>query len=253
MTVRALIVDDERPARRKIQGRLESRPGIEVVGEAANGLEAVVAIRELDPELVFLDIQMPGMSGFEVIEAIGPENMPAVVFVTAYDEYALGAFEVAAVDYLLKPFSEERFEKAVERALGQIGGQGERSATIAGLLASLQPTRSYLRRLVVKEADRLLVVSVEDMRRFVAKGNYVEVHTENALHLVRETMTQLENRLDPERFVRIHRSEIVNIDWIAELQPWFHGDYVVILKDGGKTRMSRNYSDRLLKDPGGSS
>ncbi len=252
MTIRVLIVDDERPARRKIRAQLDLRPDVTIVGEASNGLEAVNAIRELSPQLVFLDIQMPGLNGFEVIEAIGSENMPAVVFVTAYDEHALDAFEVAAVDYLLKPFSEQRFGSALERALRRIEGQSTDHQRMTDLLANLRPATSHLRRIVVKEADRVFFVAVEDVARFVAKGNYVEIHTKSGCHLIRETMRQIEGRLDPERFVRIHRSEIINIDYIDELQPWFHGDYVVILKDGSKTKMSRRFSGRLLKNLGGS-
>jgi len=248
--VRVLIVDDERPARRKLRAQLEGHLQVEIVGEAGDGLEAVDTIRELDPELVFLDIQMPGMTGFEVIEAIGPERMPAVVFVTAYDEYALDAFEVAAVDYLLKPFSEQRLTAALERAIRQVEGQATDRETLGTLLASLKTSASYLRRIVVKEAERVFFVAVDDVSRFVAKGNYVEIHTQAGSHLIRETLRQLEGRLDPERFARIHRSEIVNVDCIDELQPWFHGDYVVVLKDGCKTRMSRRFSDRLLKDLG---
>ncbi len=246
MSVRVVIVDDEAPARRKVRTHLADTPAVEVVGEAASGPEAVAAIRDLEPDLVFLDIQMPGMSGFEVIEAVGAEAMPAVVFVTAYDEFAVDAFAVQAVDYLLKPFSQERFARALDRALASLGGTGGRHDSLARLLERVLPGPRRLTRLVVRKADRTVLVPVAEVVRLSADGNYVKVVTAAGTHLIRDTLAGLERRLDPERFARVHRGEIVAIDAIKEIQPWFHGDHVVILKSGERVRMSRRYVDRLL-------
>jgi len=246
MSVRVLVVDDEAPARRRVATLLEGEPDAEIVGEAANGLEAVEAIRSLSPDLVFLDIQMPGMTGFEVIEAIGVDAMPAVVFVTAFDEFALAAFEVQAVDYLLKPFQTDRFQKAFRRAAARKGQPEKEPERIGQLLDAVRPGPRHLQRLVVRKGERILFVSVGDVLRLSADGNYVNVHTPDGVYTLRETLARLETRLDPERFARIHRSEIVNVDAIKEVQPWFHGDYVVILRNGEELRLSRRYSGRLL-------
>ncbi|HEY5610896.1 MAG TPA: LytTR family DNA-binding domain-containing protein [Thermoanaerobaculia bacterium] len=232
-----MIADDEAPARRKIARHLARHPEAEIVAEASDGVEAVKAVRETKPDLVFLDIQMPKMTGFEVIAQIGAAKMPPVIFVTAYDEFALEAFEVAAVDYLLKPFNEARFEKAWSRATR------ERSS-LETLLARVG--RKHLERFTVREGERIFFVPLREVIRLSASGNYVELHTVNGAHLIRETLSALEERLDPERFVRIHRSDIVNRDFIKELQPLFHGDYVVKLKNAEKLRLSRRYQDRLL-------
>jgi two-component system LytT family response regulator len=247
MTLRVVVVDDEPPARNKLLAALRTEPDVEVVAEAGTGLEAVEAIRRLAPDLVFLDVQMPGLSGFEVIEAVGAQRMPAVVFVTAYDEYALDAFEVEAVDYLLKPFTAERFRKAFARARERAAaaGSGER---LARLVESLRP--GHVERLVVTEGKRLFFVPLREVFRLSAEGNYVRLHTAAGSHLVRDTLARLEGRLDPARFARIHRSEIVAIDAVRELQPFFHGDYAVILKNGERLRLSRRYQERLLKREG---
>jgi two-component system LytT family response regulator len=247
MSARVLIVDDEAPARRKLRGQLARHAELEIAGEAANGLEAVEAIRTLKPDVVFLDVQMPGMTGFEVIEAIGTEAMPAVVFVTAYDEFALDAFDVAAADYLLKPASEARLKRAVERALERNTQRDGGGATLARVLAALRPSRSFLRRIVVRTDERLFFVNVAEIVRLSAEGNYVKVHTGAGAHLIRETLASLESKLDPERFARVHRSDIVNVDWVKEIQPHFHGDAVVVLKNGESVRLSRRYQDRLLR------
>jgi two-component system LytT family response regulator len=253
VSTRVLIADDEAPARRKLRTHLARAQGVEVAGEAADGLATVEAIRTLRPDLVFLDIQMPGLTGFEVVEAIGCESMPAVVFVTAYDEFALEAFDVQAVDYLLKPFSEERFQRALDRARKRIAEASAGSAEserLARLLAATRPGSRHLQRLVVKKAERLYFVPVAEVLRFTAEGNYVRIQAAAGSHLVRDTLTSLEARLDPDRFARIHRSEIVAIDAIQEIQPWFHGDYIVILKNGERLRMSRRYQGRLLEESG---
>ena len=235
---RVVIADDEAPARRIVRSYLGGRGDAEVVGEAENGVEAVDAVRTLDPDLVVLDIQMPGMTGFEAIEAIGVEAMPPTIFATAYDEFALRAFEINAVDYLLKPFSRERFAQAFERARGRIGGERDKMARI---LASLP-----LERIVVRHGDRLFFVPIGDVLHFAAEGNYVRVHTAGGSHLIRGTLADLEARLDPKRFARIHRSGIVSIDAIKEVRPHFHGDSIVTLKSGETLRLSRRYQQRLF-------
>ena len=235
MTTRVVIADDEAPARRIVRSYLAGRADVEVVAEAENGLEVVDAVRTLEPDLVVLDIQMPGMTGFEAIEAIGVEAMPAVVFATAYDEFALRAFDVHAVDYLLKPFSRERFDRAVERALAR------KPREIAPLVSS-----APLERVVVRDRDRLFFVPADEILHLSAEGNYVRIHTADKSHLVRGTLADLESRLDPKRFARIHRSGIVNIAAIKEIRAHFHGDYVVTLRNGETVRLSRRYQGRLL-------
>jgi two-component system LytT family response regulator len=250
VSARVLIVDDEAPARRKVRAHLGDGALVDVVGEAASGSEAVEAIRTLRPDLVFLDVQMPGMSGFEVIEAVGAEAMPAVVFVTAYDEFAVEAFEVQAVDYLMKPFHADRFRQALARAMDRLARREEPRESLARLLeAMLKKTPRDAQRLLVREGDRIFFVPVREVVRLSAEGNYVQVHTARGQrHLLRETLARLEARLDPERFARIHRSEIVNVDFVSEVQPAFHGDYTVRLKNGEEVRLSRRYQDRLLRD-----
>jgi two-component system LytT family response regulator len=243
---RVLIADDEAPARRIVRSCLARRDDVEVVGEAENGLEVVDAVRSLEPEIVVLDVQMPGMTGFEAIEAIGVETMPAVIFATAYDEFALQAFDVHAVDYLLKPFTRQRFDLAFDRAVERLGsGEGE-SDRIARLLASLPHAASHLERIVVRRGERLFFVATGDVLHLTAEGNYVRLHTADGSHLVRGTLVDLEKRLDPKRFARIHRSGIVNIDAVKEVRAHFHGDYIVVLQSGETVRLSRRYQERLL-------
>lgn len=249
--VRVLIADDEPPARKKLAAHLASEPGAHVVGEAADGLQAVEAVRELAPDLVFLDIQMPGLDGFEVIETVGLGSMPPVVFVTAYDQYAIKAFEVQALDYLLKPYDEERFKKAYARALKSLRAPDADNEKLSRLLEAVRPGARFLQRLVVRQSGRLYIVSVADVVRFVARENYVEAVTTTARHLLRMTLSSLGSRLDPDRFARVHRSDIVALDWIQELQPWTHGDYVIVLKNGDKVRLSRRYQQNVIgREPG---
>lgn len=247
---RVLVVDDEAPARRRLRAMLQRQAGVEVVGESADGLQAVDAIRSLAPDVVFLDVQMPGMTGFEVIEAVGPEAMPPVVFVTAYDEYALDAFEVEAVDYLLKPCPEERLARALARAETRTGRRGEAEA-LARVLERVRPSRGFASRLVVRTPDEVLLLDVRQVIRLSAEGNYVRVHTAAATHLLRETLAGLESRLDPERFARVHRSDIVAIDAIRSIRPLFHGDHVVELTNGEAVRLSRRFAGRLLAPDAG--
>jgi two-component system LytT family response regulator len=244
--IRALIVDDEPIARRRIRRLLKSEADISVVGESSDGRAAIEAIRTLKPDLVFLDVQMPEADGFAVLRAVG-ETLPAVVFVTAFDQYALGAFEVHALDYLLKPFSRARFLRSVARAREHLARASGRAAdaTLMGLIGELQPAKRYLRRFVVPAAGRLTLVETGQVDWIEAADNYAVLHAGATTHVVRETMSRLAAALDPDRFVRIHRSTIVQIDRVHELQPAFHGDFVVILRDGTRLTMSRTYRSQV--------
>ena len=241
-----LIVDDEQPARKKIRSYLKKEKDINSIIEAETGVEAVRIIRKNNPDLVFLDIQMPGMNGFEVIEAVGVENMPAVVFVTAYDEYAIDAFEVQAVDYLLKPYDQDRFRKSLSRALAQIQSGDKEFNILKKLLSGINKEKKYLRRIMVKKGSRFFFINANEVMYISAYEKYTNVHTNEATHLIRDTLNRLESRLDPENFARIHRSSIVNMNYIKEIQPWSHGDCIVILKNGAKLNLSRRYRDNLL-------
>jgi two-component system LytT family response regulator len=242
-----LIVDDEPLARQRLRALLEAEPDVKVVGECADGREAVVAIRRHRPDLIFLDICMPELDGFGVLEALSEPPLPGVVFVTAYDRFALRAFEVHALDYLLKPFDRERFQKALQRARAQVGraGSAEVGQQLRALLEDVRPGRKYLDRVVIKSASRVFFLRVEEIDWIEAAGNYLKLHAGAEAHLLRETMGNLEARLDPDKFLRIHRSTIVNIERIQELQPWFHGDYVVLLCDGTKLTLSRSYRQKF--------
>jgi two-component system LytT family response regulator len=245
--VRVLIVDDEPLARDGVRLHLELEPDFEVVGEAGNGEEAVALIHELSPDVVFLDVQMSGIDGFGVVETVGAERMPVTVFVTAYDQFALKAFEAHALDYLLKPFDAERFRKAIERVRAQLRtlhADGV-EAQLAALLAELRGKREYLERIVVRSGGRILILRVEDIDWLEAASNYVRIHAGGRQYLLRETMSNLEARLDPAHFVRIHRSTMVRLERIRELEPLFQGDYVLILEDGTRLTSSRGYRDRL--------
>ena len=244
--LRLLIVDDEKPAIKKIRSFLKEESRVDFIIEAENGFEASQKIMGQRPDLVFLDIQMPGMNGFEVIEAVGIENMPPVIFVTAYDRYAIEAFDVQAVDYLLKPFDQERFEKSFKRALERIQSRDENVAIYKRLIDEIRKEKKYLQRIMVNESSRYFFVKTSDILYFSAEEKYVRIHTMKESYLIRETMGHLEERLDPSKFSRIHRSSIVNIDCIKEVQPWSHGDYVVVLKNGLELNASRRYRNRLF-------
>jgi two-component system LytT family response regulator len=248
--VRALIVDDEPLARQRLRALLRAEPDIDVVGECADGQEALAAIRELDPHLLFLDVQMPVLDGFGVLEALGPEPLPAVIFVTAYDSYAIRAFEVNALDYLLKPFDRDRFRMALERARSQIFKTpspytGEQLSALLDHNPSGRTERQFLERLVIKSGGRVFFLRAEEIDWIEAAGNYLRLHVAGDMHLLRETMNNLEARLHPDKFLRIHRSTMVNLERVKELQPWFHGDYKVILLDGTELTLSRSYRPKL--------
>jgi two-component system LytT family response regulator len=244
--IRTLIVDDEPVARRRIRRLLGSEQDFEVVGECSDGRAAIEAIRDERPHLVFLDVQMPEADGFTVIRAMG-ESMPAVVFVTAFDQYAVSAFEVHAVDYLLKPFNRKRFAEAVVRARQQIARVAEQRSDerLLRLLKDLRTPRRYLTRFVVRCGGRLRLIDISQVDWIEAADNYVVLHAGTTVYTVRETMSRLADELDPERFVRVHRSTIVQIDRIVELLPTFHGDFVIVLHDGTRLNMSRSYREQV--------
>jgi two-component system LytT family response regulator len=246
-----LIVDDEPAARAAISSLLADDAEVSLVGECADGRSALRAIRDDAPDLLFLDVQMPEMDGFALLREVDPDELPVVVFVTAYDQYALRAFEVHALDYLLKPFDDERFREALARAKQQVR-HGKLSAVSQQLLALLdgagRPAAGegrYLKRLVIKSGGRVTILAVRDIDWIEAEADYVKIHTGRAWHLLRETMKHLETQFDPARFVRIHRSTIVNVERIKELQPYFRGEYVVILHDGTSLKLSRGYKEHL--------
>lgn len=248
MKIRTLIVDDMLLARKRVRRYLSADPEIEFVGECADGREAIAAIKALAPDLLFLDVQMPELDGFGVLEAVGPAACPAVIFVTAYDQFALRAFDVHALDYLLKPFDRERVRKAVERARSQLRQResGALDERLHALLKDLKTESPYLKRLAVKTTGRTIFLLAEELDWIESAGNYLKLHAGRESHLIRERMSQLEARLDPAKFVRIHRSTLVNIDRIKEMQPLFNGDQLVTLRDGKQLTMSRTYRDRLL-------
>lgn len=241
-----LIVDDEQLARKKLRTFLNSEGRVESVLEAGDGREAVDLINRHRPDLVFLDIQMPAMDGFGVIETVGMEKMPAVVFVTAFNEYAIAAFEVQAVDYLLKPFDQERFAKSFQRAYDRIAAGEENLAVFTRLLEEIKSESGYLKRIMVKKGTRYSFVKIADVIYLSAEEKYVNIHTREGKHMIRQTLAGIEARLDPSKFVRIHRSHIINVDFVKEIQPWTHGDSVVIMANDEKVFLSRRYRDRLF-------
>lgn len=248
--IRTVIIDDEPLAREGVRMLLEEDAEISIVAECANGREALAAISEQEADLIFLDVQMPEMSGFEVLEAVGAEHAPQVIFVTAYDKYALQAFEAHALDYLLKPFTVKRFNEALKRAKTQIQNErnGELNRRLATLLGNLKPQTEYLERVVVKNAGRVSFVSVEEISWIEAAESYVRFHAAGGKsYLIRGAISRLEAQLDPARFLRIHRSIIVSIKQIKEMQPLFHGDYEIVLKDDTKLTSSRSYRDKLQR------
>ncbi|HKE91065.1 MAG TPA: LytTR family DNA-binding domain-containing protein [Gemmatimonadales bacterium] len=255
--IRALIVDDEPAARDAIRSLLAGDTDIHIVGECADGRTALRAIASTSPDLLFLDVQMPEMDGFTMLRQLEPERLPVVVFVTAFDQYALRAFDVHATDYLLKPFDDERFREAVSRAkqsvrAGQLGRLSEELRALLDGVASpvaasrpAAPGGPYLKRLVIKSGGRVTLLNVRDIDWIEAEGDYVKIHVGKTWHLLRETMKRLEAQFDPARFVRIHRSTIVNVERIKELQSYFRGEYVVILQDGKSLKLSRGYKEHL--------
>ena len=250
---RVIVADDEPLARERLRMLLTAEPGVELVAECENGTAAIEAIQRLHPDLVFLDVQMPGATGFEVIDAVGAGRMPPVVFVTAYDQYALRAFDVRALDYLLKPFDRERFQQALARARQQVhqDAPGELERRLLALMQDLKGPHHHVDRFVVKSGGRVYFVRADEIDWIESAGNYVKLHAGNETHLMRETMTAVETQLDKERFFRIHRCYIVNIERVRELQPSFNGEYVVFLTTGARLTLSRGYRDKVQQRLGG--
>ncbi|HZI10472.1 MAG TPA: LytTR family DNA-binding domain-containing protein [Myxococcus sp.] len=239
---RVLAADDEAPARAKVKRLLAEDPRFLLVGEAADGTEALARVEALRPDLLLLDVQMPGLTGFEVLEALGVEGAPAVIFSTAYDAFALQAFEAHAVDYLLKPYDADRFGRALDKAHALLlGGRTE-----AGGLQSLLEARK-LERLVVKVGEAWVPLKLDAVWRLSAEDKYVRLYTGRGEHLVRQSLRALEERLDPTRFVRVHRGDIVNLDAVARLEPWTHGDGILVLKDGSTVILSRTWREGFLQ------
>ena len=253
MNLRVVIVDDEALARRGIRARLRAFPNMTVVQECSDGKSAIRAIRQHEPDLIFLDVQMPGMGGFEILASIAGQSLPSVIFVTAFDQHAVRAFEVHALDYLLKPIDDDRFVEAVKRAQTII--RQEKMGDVAQRLNALLAERSgsnrpaevtrYTERLAVREGSRIRFVLANEIEWVEAAGDYVIVHTAKQTHLLRETLTALEKRLDPNRFLRIHRSTIVKTSRIVELDALPNREYLVRMADGKQLRSSRTYQDRL--------
>jgi two-component system LytT family response regulator len=254
--IRTIIVDDEPLGRSRIAALLEDEDDIEIVAQCGDGAEALRVIVESQPQLLFLDIQIPEMTGFELLRSLDPDNPPIVIFVTAHDEFAIQAFDVHALDYLLKPFDDDRFYQALDRARRHLNDH-DASALRHRLRDFLReangdlgpsPTdreRRLLTRIVVKDGDRILFLKVDDVDWIEAADYYAKIHVAGSTYMIRETLANLEEQLDPERFVRIHRSTIVNLDRVQEMQPWFHGAFVVILVDGTELRLSRSRREHL--------
>lgn len=248
MKIRTLIVDDMQLARARVRRFLQPDDKIEIVGECESGAEAVEAIGKLAPDLVFLDVQMPEMDGFGVVETVGASRMPAVIFVTAFDHFALRAFEVAALDYILKPFDAGRFGAALERAKSSLDKRIEDNAEqrLLNLLDQLKNQPKYLKRMAIKNAGKTIFLPVDEIDWIESAGNYLQIHAGRAKHLVRETLSSIEAKLDPEKFVRIHRGTILNAERIREMHPLFNGDQEITLTNGAKLNLSRTFRENLL-------
>jgi two-component system LytT family response regulator len=244
--IKILIAEDESPARRKLVEFIK-RTGTETeLLEADDGLTAVENYSEFSPDIIFLDIQMPRLDGFEVLEQIGSDNLPVIIFATAYDEYAIKAFEVSAIDYLLKPFDFDRFNKAFQHALEQLSLKKNLRENISRLLKKRNIDKKYDNKILVNSGRKFFFVEVKDITYISSYEKYVLLHTEDGKYLLRETMQNMEEKLDKEKFARIHRSYIVNIEIIKEMQPVTHGDYIVLLTTGEKLNMSRRYRGNLF-------
>jgi two-component system LytT family response regulator len=248
--IRTVIADDEPLARERLRQLLRNHADVQILAECVDGREAVDAIRAHLPDLVFLDVRMPEMDAFGVIEEIGAEDFPDVVFVTAYDQYAVRAFEVRALDYLLKPIGRERFGRAMDRARSRATNgngteQGELAQKLRSLIDEAKNEPEYLERLLIRKGERMVLVRLDEVDWIDGAGNYLELHAGKTTYLLRHTLSGLEARLDPHAFLRIHRSTIVNVDRISELHPTFAGDYVVTLRDGTQLSLSRTYRGKV--------
>lgn len=249
--LRAVIADDEPLARRRLRALLHEDGGVQVVAECANGLEAIAAVGEHQPDVVFLDVQMPGATGIEVLEALGPEPGRAVVLVTAYDEYAIAAFEHHALDYVLKPVDEDRFRATLARVRGRLGERRAASLgtealrQLAAAVGAAPGASPYLSRLLIRSTQKVTVVDLAEVDWIEAEGDYLRLHTPARAHLYRGTIAALEERLDPAEFVRIHRSAIIRVSRVKEMEPGFHGDFTITLTTGARVKLSRTYRARL--------
>jgi two-component system LytT family response regulator len=242
MSLRTVIADDEPLARERVRELLRERKDVEVVGEARDGEEVLRIVEQTTPDLLLLDVQMPGLDGFGVLAELDPARTPAVVFITAFDEYAVRAFDVHALDYLVKPFHRARFHQALDRA---IAGRGPKSrAAVRDAVAEIQP-RASLTRFVVRSPGEIYFVRPSDVAWIESAGNYVTLHTDAGEHVVRTSIRELEARLDGSVFVRVHRSAIVNLEFVKKLEPYFHGEHVITLKNGSQLTSSRSYARRL--------
>jgi two-component system LytT family response regulator len=250
MSLQVMIADDEAPARRKLIRFLAEHDDVEIVAEASNGIDAIDLIAMTKPKLVFLDIHMPDLDGLGVAESISrSDEPPAIVFVTAFDQYAVKAFELSALDYLLKPYDRERFEQALARARNT-ESPARKPDELAKAISQIRNEDTYARRLLIPNDGRSFFVATREIARLESDGNRVSVHTPRGTHTLRATLESLEARLDPAQFARVHRSHLVNIDEIAEIHPWFHGDYKILMRDGTEIAWSRRYAAKrpdLLK------
>jgi two-component system LytT family response regulator len=246
MTIRCLVIDDEPLARQRVHDLLATEEGFQIVGDCEDGIEALRTIPSLRPDVVFLDVQMPGLDGFDVLSELEEGKRPAIVFVTAFDTYAVRAFDACALDYLLKPLEAERFQAALRRVRRNLAGGGEaESERLRTLMAHLERDQKLLHRIVIKTSERIFFIETSDVDWFEASGNYVRLHTGPQSHLVRMTMQSLEERLDPRQFARIHRGTIVNVGRIRTLHRLFRGEYDVALESGATLRLQRTYREKL--------
>lgn len=254
MKISAVIVDDEPPARSKLRKFLETRQDLELVGEACDGVEAIEKILELRPDLVFLDIQIPRGDGFDVLREIYPRHKPMVIFTTAYDEYAIRAFEVDALDYLLKPFTADRFNGAVDRAIRRPPASSATDEKVARLLEGLRAEGNRSQRILIRGDGRMFFVKSSEVEWIEAEEKYVILHTRAQRHMIRQSISTLETQLAGASFVRIHRCYLINLDALKEVAPWSQGDYAVVLKSGVRLNVGRSYKDQLFRamdGPGG--
>ena len=247
--IRALIVDDEALARKFIRRMLKDDREIEVVGEASNGKEAVAMIGKHHPDVVFLDVQMPEMNGFEVLESIQADHLPEIIFTKAYEQYSIRAFELHALDYLLKPFDQARFKDAIKHAKERFRSERQQDGRlqIGALLESIRNKPEYLDRVVIKSGGRITFLNTREINWIEADDKYVHLHTDKTNPMVRQTLSAMETQLDPKKFRRIHRSAIVNVERIKELQPLFNGEHSIVLENGTRLTLSRNYKDKMFE------
>jgi two-component system LytT family response regulator len=243
--IKALIIDDEELARKMIREYLENHPEVEVMAECQDAFQALKAIEKYHPDLLFLDIQMPEVNGFELLEML--DEIPHVIFSTAYEQYALQAFEVNAVDYLLKPYVQSRFDMAVERVKQNIRQERSESGKIQSLLNNLHPEKTYLDRILVKQSGKIVIMNIEEIVWIEAMEDYVNFHTSKGSYLVKQSLSRLENRMNPDVFIRVHRSYTVNLEAVKEIEPWTNGRLRCLMKNGQEIVTSRSGAKRLKK------